>query len=137
MLPWSEMDSLQHETGAIQARLVALNRGGLLTINSQPAVNGAPSADPHVGWGGPNGCGPGPVCTEPHDPRTHGPVPLPCYLGLRPPGSEPQQAVDGAPLSASHQRRPPCVVQRLSCCRCGVQCSGSGCCWQGASEVAS
>ncbi len=56
MLPWSEMDSLQHETGAIQERLVALNRGGLLTINSQPAVNGAQSTDPHVGWGGPNGC---------------------------------------------------------------------------------
>ncbi len=56
MLPWSEMDSLQHETGAIQERLVALNRGGLLTINSQPAVNGAQSTDPRVGWGGPNGC---------------------------------------------------------------------------------
>jgi len=61
MLPWSEMDSLQHETGAIQERLVALNRGGLLTINSQPAVNGAQSTDPHVGWGGPNGCAAVPV----------------------------------------------------------------------------
>ena len=59
MLPWSEMDSLQHETGKIQERLVALNRGGLLTVNSQPAVNGAPSADPHVGWGAANGCGEG------------------------------------------------------------------------------
>ncbi len=58
MLPWSEMDSLQHETGSIQERVVALNRAGLLTINSQPAVNGAPSTDPHVGWGGPNGCAP-------------------------------------------------------------------------------
>ena len=57
VLPWSEMDSLQHETGKIQERLVALNRGGLLTVNSQPAVNGAPSADPHVGWGATNGCG--------------------------------------------------------------------------------
>lgn len=56
MLPWSEMDSLQHETGKIQQRLVALNRSGLLTVNSQPAVNGAPSADPHVGWGASNGC---------------------------------------------------------------------------------
>ncbi|KAK9842600.1 hypothetical protein WJX81_008347 [Elliptochloris bilobata] len=55
VLPWSEMDSLQHETGKIQERLVALNRSDLLTINSQPAVNGAPSSDPHVGWGAGNG----------------------------------------------------------------------------------
>ncbi len=64
MLPWSEMDSLQHETGAIQERLVALNHGGLLTINSQPAVNGAQSTDPHVGWGGPNGCAAVPVSSS-------------------------------------------------------------------------
>ena len=35
--------------------LVTLNQHGLLTINSQPAVNGAPSADKVYGWGGPNG----------------------------------------------------------------------------------
>ena len=28
---------------------------GFLTINSQPRVNGVPSADPHVGWGGTDG----------------------------------------------------------------------------------
>ena len=56
VLPWSEMDSLQLETGHIKDQLIALNRAGYLTINSQPRVNGAPSTDPNVGWGGPNGC---------------------------------------------------------------------------------
>ena len=56
MLPWSEMDSLQLETGYIKDQLVALNRKGFLTINSQPGVNGVCSTDPKVGWGGPNGC---------------------------------------------------------------------------------
>lgn len=55
VLPWSEMDSLQLETGHIKEQLVALNRRGFLTINSQPKVNGAPSSDPEVGWGGPGG----------------------------------------------------------------------------------
>lgn len=55
VLPWSEMDSLQLETGYIKEQLVSLNRRGFLTINSQPRVNGAPSTDPKVGWGGPNG----------------------------------------------------------------------------------
>lgn len=55
VLPWSEMDSLQLETGSIKDQLVALNRRGYLTINSQPGVNGASSTDPKVGWGGPNG----------------------------------------------------------------------------------
>ena len=55
MLPWSEMDSLQLETGYIKDQLVALNRKGFLTINSQPCVNGVPSTDEKVGWGGPNG----------------------------------------------------------------------------------
>lgn len=56
MLPWNEMDSLQLETAAIKDNLIALNKAGFLTINSQPAVNGAPSSDANVGWGGPNGC---------------------------------------------------------------------------------
>lgn len=56
VLPWSEMDSLQLETGHIKDQLVALNRRGFLTINSQPRVNGVSSSDPNVGWGGPNGC---------------------------------------------------------------------------------
>ncbi|CAL8464700.1 g4235 [Coccomyxa elongata] len=55
VLPWSEMDSLQLETGHIKDQLVALNRRGFLTINSQPRVNGVSSSDPNVGWGGPNG----------------------------------------------------------------------------------
>jgi methylenetetrahydrofolate reductase (NADPH) len=55
VLPWSEMDSLQLETGHIKEQLVALNAAGYLTINSQPRVNGAPSCDANVGWGGPNG----------------------------------------------------------------------------------
>ena len=55
VLPWSEMDSLQLETGYIKDQLVALNRRGYLTINSQPGVNCACSTDPKVGWGGPNG----------------------------------------------------------------------------------
>ena len=58
MLPWSEMDSLQLETGYIKDQLVALNRKGFLTINSQPCVNGLPSTDEKVGWGGPNGWAP-------------------------------------------------------------------------------
>jgi methylenetetrahydrofolate reductase (NADPH) len=34
---------------------VALNRRGLITINSQPAVNGVKSSHPVHGWGPPNG----------------------------------------------------------------------------------
>lgn len=44
------------ESDRIREQLVRLNRVGLLTINSQPRVNGAPSTDPEVGWGGPDGC---------------------------------------------------------------------------------
>ena len=58
MLPWSEMDTLHLETGTIKDALIALNRRGFLTINSQPQVNGKPSTDPQVGWGGPNGYSP-------------------------------------------------------------------------------
>jgi methylenetetrahydrofolate reductase (NADPH) len=49
--------------------LVALNHAGMLTINSQPPVNGVPSEDKTFGWGGPNGfiyqkarAGAAPVC---------------------------------------------------------------------------
>jgi methylenetetrahydrofolate reductase (NADPH) len=35
--------------------LVNINKAGFLTINSQPAVNGAKSDDPVFGWGGPGG----------------------------------------------------------------------------------
>jgi len=55
MLPWSEMEGFHRETGTIQSQLQQLNAQGYLTINSQPQVNGAPSTDAKVGWGGPDG----------------------------------------------------------------------------------
>ena len=36
-------------------QLASVNIRGVLTINSQPNVNGAPSDDPVFGWGGPGG----------------------------------------------------------------------------------
>lgn len=53
-LPWSE-SPLTAEAGPIRDDLIDLNRRGLLTINSQPAVNGVRSSDPVHGWGPPNG----------------------------------------------------------------------------------
>eukprot|EP00462_Mataza_sp_D1_P013659 CAMPEP_0175152618 /NCGR_PEP_ID=MMETSP0087-20121206/19218_1 /TAXON_ID=136419 /ORGANISM="Unknown Unknown, Strain D1" /LENGTH=553 /DNA_ID=CAMNT_0016439079 /DNA_START=223 /DNA_END=1884 /DNA_ORIENTATION=+ len=53
-LPWCEA-SIQLETLPIKDCLRRMNQFGLLTINSQPKVNGAPSSDPAVGWGGPGG----------------------------------------------------------------------------------
>ncbi|KAI0564155.1 Methylenetetrahydrofolate reductase [Gracilaria domingensis] len=50
-LPWSETEELATETSVISAPLLWLNRNGLLTINSQPRVNAAPSGDVTVGWG--------------------------------------------------------------------------------------
>ena len=55
MLPWTEMESLHPEAGTIQEHLTELCQKGLLTINSQPQVNAAPSSDAHVGWGGKGG----------------------------------------------------------------------------------
>ena len=55
MLPWNEMEALQLETQTIKQELIQINQAGFLTINSQPAVNGAPSTDPNFGWGGPHG----------------------------------------------------------------------------------
>ena len=49
-LPWND-DELAIETSLIVARLAHVNRHGVLTINSQPAVNGASSSDPVHGWG--------------------------------------------------------------------------------------
>lgn len=54
-LPWSETEELATETSLIVVPLVWMNRNGLLTINSQPRVNGAPSSDVTVGWGGVGG----------------------------------------------------------------------------------
>ncbi|KAK9806544.1 hypothetical protein WJX73_009540 [Symbiochloris irregularis] len=55
VLPWSESMGMMTETNQIQKQLLQLNQRGFLTINSQPRIDGAPSSDPHVGWGGPNG----------------------------------------------------------------------------------
>jgi hypothetical protein len=49
-LPWND-DELAMETSLLTEQLAAINRRGVLTINSQPAVNGRSSSDPVVGWG--------------------------------------------------------------------------------------
>ncbi|KAF9240705.1 methylenetetrahydrofolate reductase-domain-containing protein [Melanogaster broomeanus] len=53
-LPWSDQPA-SSETSVISLNLAKMNRLGFLTINSQPAVNGAPSDDPKFGWGPSNG----------------------------------------------------------------------------------
>lgn len=53
-LPWSDA-ALAPEASVIQKNLANINKKGYLTINSQPAVNGAKSNDPLYGWGPPNG----------------------------------------------------------------------------------
>lgn len=49
-LPWCD-EPLALESGAIRDRLVALNHAGFLSVNSQPAVNGAASDSRPHGWG--------------------------------------------------------------------------------------
>ncbi|EIW79327.1 methylenetetrahydrofolate reduct [Coniophora puteana RWD-64-598 SS2] len=53
-LPWSDQAAAT-ETSIISNQLARINELGFLTINSQPAVNGARSDDPDVGWGPSNG----------------------------------------------------------------------------------
>ena len=53
-LPWSEAP-LTAEADSIKDDLIELNQRGLLTINSQPAVNGVKSTHPVHGWGPSNG----------------------------------------------------------------------------------
>ncbi|TLD27207.1 hypothetical protein PspLS_04972 [Pyricularia sp. CBS 133598] len=53
-LPWSE-SPLDAEAEHIRDDLIDLNLRGLITINSQPAVNGVKSTHPIHGWGPPNG----------------------------------------------------------------------------------
>lgn len=48
-------DPLDAETELISDNLAAVNRKGVITVNSQPSVNCAPSGDPKVGWGAPGG----------------------------------------------------------------------------------
>ncbi|CAM4672359.1 unnamed protein product [Caretta caretta] len=49
-LPWND-DPLAAETNLLKEQLDKVNRRGILTINSQPNINGRPSTDPIVGWG--------------------------------------------------------------------------------------
>uniref|UniRef100_A0A7S3Z0N0 methylenetetrahydrofolate reductase (NADH) n=1 Tax=Lotharella globosa TaxID=91324 RepID=A0A7S3Z0N0_9EUKA len=53
-LPWCET-GIMLETLPLKQRLMAINKTGFLTINSQPRVNGARSDDEVVGWGDPDG----------------------------------------------------------------------------------
>lgn len=53
-LPWSDQ-APSVETSIISKRLAKINELGFLTINSQPAVNGARSDDKVFGWGPSNG----------------------------------------------------------------------------------
>ncbi|KAL2443899.1 Methylenetetrahydrofolate reductase 1 [Exophiala dermatitidis] len=53
-LPWSE-GSISAEADTIKPDLTDLNQRGLLTVNSQPAIDGAPSSHPVYGWGPPGG----------------------------------------------------------------------------------
>jgi len=53
-LPWSDQ-APSSETSVIASQLAKLNEMGFLTINSQPAVDGARSDDRIHGWGPPNG----------------------------------------------------------------------------------
>ena len=48
-------DALSGETELIADKLAEINSKGVLTVNSQPSVNCAPSTDPRVGWGHPGG----------------------------------------------------------------------------------
>lgn len=53
-LPWSDLPA-SSETSIISEQLARINELGFLTINSQPAVNGARSDDKQLGWGPANG----------------------------------------------------------------------------------
>ncbi|XP_018025949.1 methylenetetrahydrofolate reductase-like [Hyalella azteca] len=53
-VPWND-DELSAETCQLRDKLAHFNLRGVLSINSQPNVNGASSTDPVVGWGMPGG----------------------------------------------------------------------------------
>lgn len=53
-LPWND-EPLAPETNLLKDELEKVNKRGVLTINSQPNINGKPSTDPIVGWGPPGG----------------------------------------------------------------------------------
>eukprot|EP00095_Tigriopus_kingsejongensis_P011923 snap_masked-scaffold507_size152468-processed-gene-0.27 protein:Tk11923 transcript:snap_masked-scaffold507_size152468-processed-gene-0.27-mRNA-1 annotation:"hypothetical protein DAPPUDRAFT_301720" len=48
-------DALDSETELIADKLAEVVAKGVITVNSQPSVNGAPSTDARVGWGEPAG----------------------------------------------------------------------------------
>ncbi len=51
-LPWIEgFDEVKTETKCIEGALLKMNMNGLLTTNSQPRVNAAPSTHKVHGWG--------------------------------------------------------------------------------------
>lgn len=52
--PWNDSE-LSPETTLIAEKLASFNKRGILTINSQPNVNGICSTDQYVGWGIPGG----------------------------------------------------------------------------------
>ncbi|CCH41408.1 methylenetetrahydrofolate reductase (NADPH) [Wickerhamomyces ciferrii] len=49
-LPWSDTP-ITAEIDSIKNELIEINQNGILTINSQPRVNGEPSNHPAFGWG--------------------------------------------------------------------------------------
>ena len=53
-LPWND-DELAMETSLLSTQLAYINGCGVLTINSQPSINAAPSSDLVVGWGSKGG----------------------------------------------------------------------------------
>ncbi|SCU99586.1 LANO_0F02498g1_1 [Lachancea nothofagi CBS 11611] len=53
-LPWCDV-ALNHEVDSIMPQLLDLNSHEILTLNSQPRVNGLPSGDKVIGWGPNNG----------------------------------------------------------------------------------
>uniref|UniRef100_A0AAV2M1P8 Methylenetetrahydrofolate reductase (NADPH) n=1 Tax=Knipowitschia caucasica TaxID=637954 RepID=A0AAV2M1P8_KNICA len=53
-LPWND-EPLAPETNLLKDQLQRVNQRGVLTINSQPNINGKSSTDPIVGWGPPGG----------------------------------------------------------------------------------
>lgn len=53
-LPWCD-SPLQAESRTLTDRLLTLNTNAFLTINSQPAIDGALSSDKTYGWGPKNG----------------------------------------------------------------------------------
>ncbi|KAL7674371.1 hypothetical protein ACOME3_000652 [Neoechinorhynchus agilis] len=55
VFPWSDERHIAPETSLIADELIRINRMGILTINSQPNVNGLASNDPVHGWGPPDG----------------------------------------------------------------------------------